>query len=132
MSQFWILVYKFNQHGLSTAREYVKFCNKLNRIFCNQNVSNLLDNNEIDWQFMGFLKQLKRLHFSTSGYVQLLDRPRDYEFLEQPLTKAFLEENVLFYNKYSLTVKMQHECQKKMVDDYYNVQKSKSLRRIQN
>ena len=68
-----------------------------------------LDDGSIDYEIVDFLKQMNHLY--EKNYIPTLkirNEPYDYEFLRSNTTKAFFEENIIFFNKYNKLVTLQH------------------------
>lgn len=72
-------------------------------------MSKHLDDGSIDYEIIDFLKQM--LHLYEKNYIPTLkirNEEYDYEFLRRRTTKAFFEENIIFFNKYNKLVTLQH------------------------
>lgn len=109
-------------------KELIRFGYKINRLYLNPLMSNYLDNGLIDYEVIEFLKQLNSLH--EKNYIptiKIRTDEYDYEFLRRDTTRAFFEENILFFHKYNKLVTTQHYIYNHFIRNIYPSMLSKIL-----
>lgn len=85
--------------------EYNKFLFKINSLYINPKLSKYIDNGSIDYLIGDVINQwAKLIHFKNQPEINIRRRIVDFEYFKQDITQAFLESNILTYERYNKKV----------------------------
>jgi hypothetical protein len=95
---------------------------KLNKLYLNKKLSNLLDNNTIDFEVYNVLNQWRDLSVRyIDTFISIRKRNIDGRYFERPMTQAMLDECILFFHKYNKQVRLEQYVYRYVV--FENLQK---------
>ncbi len=100
------------------SKEYYRFYHKLNKIYVHPLLANKLDNSEIDDEIIDSMRQWHYLFLhNLDPFISIRRKAYDFAFLNTPITRALMDENIIVYHKYHKRVYMQN-----YLFNYYNQQ----------
>lgn len=110
--------------------EYARFYHKINKIYCNPEMSLSLDKGSIDIEILDVFKQWKSINKKYNDpHIKVRRDFSDWEYFSLPLTRAMLNENILLCHKYNKQVEMEQYIYNYFVFITYDLFKIKKLGR---
>jgi hypothetical protein len=98
-----------------------KFFYKINKLYHHKELSNLLDNNTIDYEIYNVLAQWRLVSSKhAEAFISIRRKAVDYKYFERPITQAMLDENIIFYHKYNKQVRLEHNSYRYLIQDKLN------------
>jgi hypothetical protein len=100
---------KFTNLEIMLEKEIKRFLFKINKFYLNPHMSSSLDKGLIDHEFFDAMKQWRHIYnVFSNAWIGIRRKLYDNQFIQLPLTRALLEEGILFEHKYHKRVAMEH------------------------
>lgn len=83
------------------SREFYRYYHKLNKIYIHPLFRDKLDTGEIEHIIIDAMRQWHYLFIhNLDPFIAIRRKNYDFEFLNSPITRAMMDENIIVYNKY--------------------------------
>lgn len=100
------------------SKDFYRFFHKINKIYVHPLYADKLDEGKIDDELIDAMRQWHYVFVhNLDPFISIRRKNYDFEFLNKPITRALMDENILIFHKYHKRVYMQN-----YIYNYYNHQ----------
>lgn len=111
------------------TKEVARFLYKINKVFINKELSDKLDRGrELDYELYDALRQWDRTFKKNSDpFISVRKESYDFEYFSLPMTRALLDENVIFFHKYNKHLYIEQYIQNYYIEEAIDKVKGKRI-----
>ena len=97
-----------------------EFKNRINKLFTNPLLGDLLDNGEIDYALLDVFEEFVR---HQDVYIAIQSKYAKQEFMRYPVIKALLDSNILYKSKYYDQLYVEHQLYNEVLKEWVTERK---------